>query len=466
MRERMRRFVHKSNRDYSPLQLFSPGVFGFWHDYTDPSTWFQDTAGTTPSATLGDPVGRVNDKSGNGVTGLQSVSAARPTRGRMPLGGVRNRMLRTSEFTNSYWDAASFGASVSANTTTAPDGTLTADSLIENSANSVHLLRTTSLVTQFIAGLPYTQSWHLKANGRTKALISFADSSFPGAARTATFDLSAETATPVGGGTATITSVGDGWFRCSYTQTADATDANNYSGLVELLGAAGTATYLGDGVSGMYIWGSQLEQASEASAYQKVVQAYDVTESGVASVDCLWFDGADDYLDLTATGAGLVRNTGRFTMFGAAVFTSALSTSRTIFTASTGNSTSNTRAIIRGQSSNLIGAQGRRLDADAIDGPTYAASMYSPIIMSGVLDYAGALAYLRKDGALVATDSAFQTAGNTPDTDSMAVRVGEVSAVYYNGFISGIIAVKGATLSDAQLRQTELYLANQIGVTI
>jgi hypothetical protein len=38
---------------------------------------FQDTAGTTPSV-LADPVGRVNDKSGNGHNILQATSTARP----------------------------------------------------------------------------------------------------------------------------------------------------------------------------------------------------------------------------------------------------------------------------------------------------------------------------------------------------------------------------------------------------
>ena len=43
-----------------------------------------------------------------------------------------------------------------------------------------------------------------------------------------------------------------------------------------------------------YLWGAQLEEATEASNYQKVVTDIDVTESGVGEVYYLKFDGVDD----------------------------------------------------------------------------------------------------------------------------------------------------------------------------
>ena len=48
----------------SPIPyLFAFGSQGAWFDFTDTSTWYQDAAGTTPAATLGDVVGLVLDKS-------------------------------------------------------------------------------------------------------------------------------------------------------------------------------------------------------------------------------------------------------------------------------------------------------------------------------------------------------------------------------------------------------------------
>lgn len=58
--------------------LFENDEEGAWYDPSDLSTVWQDAAGTTP-ATAGDPVGRIDDKSGNGNHATQSTSTARPT---------------------------------------------------------------------------------------------------------------------------------------------------------------------------------------------------------------------------------------------------------------------------------------------------------------------------------------------------------------------------------------------------
>lgn len=59
-----------------PNPGFSPAL---WLDASDLSTLFQDSAGTVPVTTDGDPVGRWNDKSGNGRNFTQSTSGSRPT---------------------------------------------------------------------------------------------------------------------------------------------------------------------------------------------------------------------------------------------------------------------------------------------------------------------------------------------------------------------------------------------------
>jgi hypothetical protein len=57
--------------------LFADGEPGAFYDPSDLSTVFTDTAGTTP-AVVGDPVARINDKSGRGNHATQSVLASRP----------------------------------------------------------------------------------------------------------------------------------------------------------------------------------------------------------------------------------------------------------------------------------------------------------------------------------------------------------------------------------------------------
>lgn len=59
----------------SPASL-SPAA---WYDPSDISTLFQDSAGTTPVAADGDPVGKMLDKSGNGNHLVQAVTSAQPT---------------------------------------------------------------------------------------------------------------------------------------------------------------------------------------------------------------------------------------------------------------------------------------------------------------------------------------------------------------------------------------------------
>ena len=51
---------------FKPSSLFTTGVNGAWYDPSDFSTMFQDGAGTVPVTAVGQPVGRILDKSGRG----------------------------------------------------------------------------------------------------------------------------------------------------------------------------------------------------------------------------------------------------------------------------------------------------------------------------------------------------------------------------------------------------------------
>jgi hypothetical protein len=84
--------------------------------------------------------------------------------------------------------------------------------------------------------------------------------------RSAIFDLSSETATPIGSGTGNIEKLEGGWYRCSSTQTAVST-ASGYGALILLQLDDGTASYTGDVTKGIYIYGAQLEAGSTPSSY-------------------------------------------------------------------------------------------------------------------------------------------------------------------------------------------------------
>lgn len=63
---------------WTPADLFVSGENGVWYDPSDLSTLWQDSARTIPVTADGDPVGAMDDKSGNGHHALQANSSKRP----------------------------------------------------------------------------------------------------------------------------------------------------------------------------------------------------------------------------------------------------------------------------------------------------------------------------------------------------------------------------------------------------
>jgi hypothetical protein len=58
--------------------LFSAGQAGLWYGPSDMASLFQDSTGATPVTAVGQPVGKISDKSGRGNHAIQATAAARP----------------------------------------------------------------------------------------------------------------------------------------------------------------------------------------------------------------------------------------------------------------------------------------------------------------------------------------------------------------------------------------------------
>jgi hypothetical protein len=194
-----------------------------------------------------------------------------------------NLLTYSEDFTNAAWGKTN--STVSANAATAPDGTTTADKIVENTATGVHDVRRT--VSGAAASTAYTQSIFVKASERTKGQMQMFGNS---GGSTVTFDLVAGTATAssaYGGWTsasATITPFGNGWYRITNTATTNV-GLTAITAAFLLADAAGSGSYTGDGTSGMFYWGAQFEAGAFATSYIPTVASQVTRAPDICSIE-------------------------------------------------------------------------------------------------------------------------------------------------------------------------------------
>mgnify|MGYP000107768597 CR=1 FL=1 len=198
--------------------------------------------------------------SAGALTAFASGELRRTDKGVLIEGARTNLCLQSQTFDNASW--TSNQSSVSANATTAPDGTSTADLLTEDStAGAVH--RATQSLTTTAAA--HTASVYVKPNGRTWVYMRMADNT--STPRRCYFNCSGSgsVGTAESGMTGSIAALANGWYRISATIGTALAGANFL--VFGLSSADNTETYNGDGTSGIYLWGAQLEAASFPSSY-------------------------------------------------------------------------------------------------------------------------------------------------------------------------------------------------------
>lgn len=138
-----------------------------------------------------------------------------------------------------------------------PSGTLNATKVIPTTDPSWHQLR--GNVFAVTASNNYTTSVFAKKGENDIVRVTLENATLFPSNSAGVFNLS--TGTVVSGAGAKIQDVGDGWYRCSVTSLCAVTGTT-----ITALGV-GSSTYVGDGVSGLYFWGAQVEMGIFATSY-------------------------------------------------------------------------------------------------------------------------------------------------------------------------------------------------------
>jgi hypothetical protein len=190
---------------------------------------------------------------------------------RLLLEPQRQNLVTFSEsFDNAAWTKEQ--VTITANATTSPDGTINADKVIANATAGDKYV-----VQIFTVGIgdAFTTSAYFKSSEYTYAFIRFGGLvSNP----YVIYNLATQSVVTTSGLTSSsITSVGNGWYRITATVTSTTTTIAPVLMVIPstgyTLGADNIPEFTGNGTSGGFIWGGQLEAGAYATSYIPTLSA-------------------------------------------------------------------------------------------------------------------------------------------------------------------------------------------------
>jgi len=211
---------------------------------------------STQNATAVAITGGTIDNTTIGATTPSTVNATTITGQTGVLRGTGQNYFTNSNGFSTGW-SPTFATVSTASAITDPFGGTSTWNLTEDTTTNSHFI--TKAFTAFV-GLPYVTSIFAKANTRNFVVVNLFDTTN----RRAWFNLSTgAVGTTDSGVTASIQSIGNGWYRCS---TLTYPTSSSTFATFAIASADNTYTYLGNG-SGIYIYGAQLELSATIGTY-------------------------------------------------------------------------------------------------------------------------------------------------------------------------------------------------------
>lgn len=192
------------------------------------------------------------------------------SRGLLVEQSATNLLTYSEEFNNAAWTKQE--CTVVSNAALAPTGTSAATKLVESTGIGFgHRIYTTNESKIVRCGSVY-----VKSAERTK--VGFGCQG--GLIINAKFDLVTGSLISASNGVV-AQNVGNGWWRLSFSANDSASVLGPY---VYILNDSGSEIYAGDGTSGIYIWGAQLEPGTRATSYIKTQATTVNREADVVSI--------------------------------------------------------------------------------------------------------------------------------------------------------------------------------------
>jgi len=189
-----------------------------------------------------------------------------------------NLLVRSEEFDNAYW--IKNDSTITPNAVVAPDGSLTADKLVENTATIQHLVGQ-DIFVGVLSNYTVSYSVYVKPNGRNWCILQVVS----GGVVYSTVWINIQTGTigstlnsGVSNVTHSVKNAGNGFYKVGITATLSSVPTGIIKAQVWLATSDSNTTYTGDGYSGIFIWGAQLEAGAFPTSYIKT-EASQVTRS-------------------------------------------------------------------------------------------------------------------------------------------------------------------------------------------